>query len=50
MALTDVAIKNLKPGEVRREVSDGNGRYIIVQPSGSLSYAQRYRFKGCRRS
>ncbi|MGC1350550.1 MAG: Arm DNA-binding domain-containing protein, partial [Xanthobacteraceae bacterium] len=47
MALTDIAIRNLKPGKVRREVPVNNtGLYCIVQPSGSRSYAQRYRFKG----
>jgi integrase len=47
MALTDLAIRNLKPGEKRREVPvDNTGLYLILQPSGARSYAQRYRFRG----
>jgi integrase len=46
--LTDVAIKNLKPGAARREIPDpgARGLYVIVQPSGHKSFAVRYRFKG----
>jgi integrase len=49
--LTDVAIRNLKAGAVRREVPDGGavGLYIIVQPSGRKSYAVRYRVGGRNR-
>jgi len=45
--LTDVAIRNLKPGKERREISDGGtGLYVVVQPTGARSYAVRYRFGG----
>lgn len=44
--LTDIAIRNLKPGATRREVPDGKGLYVVVQPSGRMSYAVRYRFDG----
>jgi hypothetical protein len=44
--LTDIAIRNLKPGTKRREIPDGKGLYVVVQPSGKTSYAVRYRFGG----
>jgi integrase len=47
-ALTDVSIRNLKPGPIRREIPDpgARGLYVVVQPSGAKSFAVRYRFKG----
>ena len=49
--LTDIAIKNLKAGDVRREIPDPGcaGLYVIVQPSGVKSFAVRYRFDGAPR-
>ncbi|ATQ66883.1 MULTISPECIES: tyrosine-type recombinase/integrase [Methylosinus] len=48
--LTTAAIKQLKPGAVRREIPDGdrgvNGLYFVIQPSGARSWAFRYRFQG----
>ncbi|HUO53597.1 MAG TPA: tyrosine-type recombinase/integrase [Rhodoblastus sp.] len=46
--LTDLAIKNLKPGPTRREVPDGKvgGLYFVIQPSGATSWALRYRHLG----
>ncbi|MGO8921396.1 MAG: tyrosine-type recombinase/integrase [Xanthobacteraceae bacterium] len=44
--LTDVSIKKLKPGPARREVHDGRGLYLIIQPSGAKSFAFRYKFGG----
>jgi integrase len=47
-SLTDIAIRNLKPGAVRREIRDPHARglYVIVQPSGVKSFAVRYRQGG----
>jgi integrase len=47
-ALTDVAIRNLKPSTQRREVPDpgARGLYVVVQPTGQKSFAVRYRFAG----
>uniref|UniRef100_UPI003F9E4077 integrase arm-type DNA-binding domain-containing protein n=1 Tax=Rhodoblastus sp. TaxID=1962975 RepID=UPI003F9E4077 len=47
-ALTEIAIKNLKPGATRREVPDGKvgGLYYVLQPSGAASWALRYRHLG----
>jgi integrase len=45
---TDIAIKNLKPGAVRREIPDpgARGLYVIVEPSGFKSFAVRFRING----
>jgi integrase len=46
--LTDLAIKNLKPGPARQEIPDPGcaGLYLIVQPTGHKSFAARFRFQG----
>jgi integrase len=45
--LTPVSVANAKPGKTRREISDGgSGLWLIVQPSGRLSWAARYRLNG----
>jgi integrase len=46
--LTDVAIRNLKPGEERREVPDPGqrGLYVVVHATGRKGYAVRYRHAG----
>ena len=46
--LTDIAIRNLKGGPIRREIPDpgARGLYVVVQPSGLKSFAVRYRFAG----
>jgi integrase len=44
--LTRFAIDNLKPRSTRYEVSDGNGLYVVVQPSGRKSFAVRFRVDG----
>ena len=46
--LTTIALEKLKPGPTRREIPDGRigGLYFIVQPSGKLSWAFRYRAAG----
>jgi integrase len=49
--LTDIAIRNLKPGPTRREVPDraARGLYLVIQPSGVKTFAVRYRFGGQNR-
>lgn len=46
--LTDLAVKGIKPGSVRREIRDESmtGLYLVVQTSGLKSWALRYRFGG----
>jgi integrase len=43
--LTDIGVRNLKPGAARREIPDGGctGLYLILQPNGKRSWAVRYR-------
>jgi integrase len=46
--LTDIAIRNLKPGIARREIPDQHqrGLYLVVQPTGNKVFCVRYRFDG----
>jgi integrase len=46
--LTTRAVENIKPGNARREIPDGEirGMYLVVQPSGAKSYVLRYRYAG----
>lgn len=46
MKLTDRACKNAKPTEKARKLSDGNGLYLEVTPSGSKYWRHKYRFMG----
>jgi integrase len=46
MALTDVAIRKLKPGLERYEEHDALGLYVVVQKSGHKSYALRFKRGG----
>jgi integrase len=47
-ALTQLAIDNLKPGPARREMPDGKerGLFLVLQPTGAMSWAFRYRLNG----
>jgi Arm DNA-binding domain len=47
-ALTVKFLENLKPGPTRREIPDGvvTGLYLILQVSGKMSWAVRYRVAG----
>jgi len=47
-ALTVKSIEALKADTLRREIPDGGlpGLYLVVQPSGAMSWAVRYRFGG----
>jgi integrase len=45
--LTDAAAHNKKPDPDKRiEIHDGNGLYLVIQPSGAKSWAYRYRIDG----
>jgi integrase len=41
--LTALSIENLKPGAARKEIPDGKGLYLVLQPSGRKGFAVRYR-------
>ena len=46
--LTARSVEQAKPAEARQEIPDGllPGLYLVVQPSGSKSWAVRYRHGG----
>ncbi|MGQ6156058.1 tyrosine-type recombinase/integrase [Serratia sp. IR-2025] len=46
--LTDTKLKNLKSREKLYKVSDRDGLYVAVQPSGSISFRYDYRINGRR--
>ena len=46
MALTDTALKALKPREKVYTVSDERGLYVEVFPTGGLVWRFRYRLNG----
>ncbi|QCI64576.1 tyrosine-type recombinase/integrase [Phreatobacter stygius] len=46
MALTDVAIRNLKPGAKPKKLSDEKGLHVLVTPQGSKLWRLAYRFDG----
>lgn len=46
MALTETAIKALKPGAKEIKVADAGGLYLAVHPNGSKYWRLKYRFAG----
>lgn len=44
MGLTDAAVRNKKPPKGRTEISDGNGLYLQLLPSGAKTWVFRYRY------
>lgn len=50
MALTDVAIRALKPMEKLQKVSDSEGLQLWVQPNGSKLWRMAYRIHGMQKS
>lgn len=50
MALTDTAIKTAKPGVKAVKISDSDGLYLLVQPSGGKWWRFDYRFDGKRKT
>jgi integrase len=50
MALTDIAIRQLKPKEKNYKVSDGEGLNLLVRTSGTKSWQLKYRFAGKEKS
>ena len=44
--LTELAIKNAKPSEKVRKLSDGGGMYLLVHPNGSKYWRMDFRFNG----
>ena len=46
--LTDAALKHLKPKEKNYKVTDRDGMYVLVRPSGTFSFQLDYRMNGRR--
>jgi integrase len=46
MALTDVAIRNAKPGAKSVKLADGGGLHLLITPSGGKLWRLKYRFDG----
>lgn len=46
MALTDTAVKNLKPADKPLKVSDERGLYLLVKPQGAKLWRWKYRYGG----
>lgn len=46
MPLTELQIKNLKPGTKDRKISDGRGLYLLLKSSGGKWWRFKYRFGG----
>lgn len=50
MALTDATIRNARPGEKARKLTDGDGLYIFMTLTGSRLWRYDYRFDGKRKT
>lgn len=46
MALTDVAIRNAKPGAMPMKMADGGGMFLLVTPAGGKLWRLKYRIDG----
>ncbi|MBR8210316.1 tyrosine-type recombinase/integrase [Burkholderia cenocepacia] len=46
MPLTDIKIRQAKAGNKPTKLTDGNGLYLLVKPSGSKLWRYRYRIAG----
>jgi hypothetical protein len=46
MPLKDVAVRNAKPTDKPRKLSDGGRLHILIQPTGSKLWRLSYRFAG----
>ena len=50
MALTEVAARKAVPGEKPQKLADGNGLYLLVQPSGAKLWRWDYRYAAKRKT
>lgn len=46
--LTDTTLKNLKPKEKPYKIADRDGMYVVVSPSGTVTFRLDYRLHGRR--
>lgn len=49
MALTDVAIRNAKPGAKATKLADGGGMFLLVTPAGGKLWRLKYRDEYCEK-
>lgn len=50
MPLSDIAIKKATPADKPFKMTDGNGLYLLVQPTGGKLWRYDYRFDGKRKT
>ena len=50
MALTDAAVRSVKPKETPFKIADSGGLYLLVMPQGSKLWRMDYRFAGKRKT
>lgn len=50
MALTELAVKKVKPTDKPQKLTDGGGMYLLLQPTGSKCWRMDYRFNGKRKT
>jgi len=50
MPLTDTAVKNAKPEDKARKLSDGGGLYLLIKPTGYKSWKYDFRLDNTRGS
>ncbi len=46
MALTDTAIRKIKPTEKSFKITDSAGLYLLIKPNGSKLWYMKYRVDG----
>ena len=46
MALTDTAVRAVKPTDKQQKLFDGGGLFLLVAPTGTKSWRLKYRFQG----
>ncbi|ENY4051788.1 Arm DNA-binding domain-containing protein [Salmonella enterica] len=46
MALTDTAIRKIKPTEKSFKITDSSGLYLLIKPNGSKLWYIKYRIDG----
>jgi len=46
MPLSDVKVRNVKPGEKQIKLSDSDGMYLLVTPNGGKCWRLKYRYAG----
>jgi hypothetical protein len=46
MALSDIAIRNAKPGEKDAHLFDGGGIFLLIKPNGAKWWRLKYRHGG----